>query len=198
MSLRNIIEELERGEGKESKLLRKILEELEEIEKTVKVNTHQLARLDDTTDTILFLVREIAAEVFPLEPVNVVINQGDNMSLVGVIKGLLPGGTDTFFATPVDVNGNADALPAGSPVPTFTSDDTSVVIATAADGLSAQVTAAAGATPGTSFNLTWDVTYTNPNDGTSVTINKTVAVPVLTPPALEPVDVVLSQGSPAA
>lgn len=198
MSLRNIIEELERGEGKESKLLRKILEELEEIEKTVKVNTHQLARLEDTTDTTLFLVRAIAVEIFPLEPVNVVINQGDNMSLVGVIKGLVPGGTDTFFATPVDVNGNADALPAGSPVPTFTSDDTSVVIATAADGLSAQVTAATGATPGTSFNLTWDVTYTNPNDNTSVNINKTVAVPVLTPPALEPVDVVLSQGSPAA
>lgn len=198
MSLRNLIEELERGEGKESKLLRKILEELEEIEKTVKVNTHQLARLEDTTDTILFLVRAIAVEIFPLEPVNVVINQGDNMSLVGVIKGLVPGGTDTFFATPVDVNGNADALPAGSPVPTFTSDDTSVVIATAADGLSAQVTAATGATPGTSFNLTWDVTYTNPNDNTSVNINKTVAVPVLTPPALEPVDVVLSQGAPAA
>lgn len=204
MSLRNIIEELERGEGKESTLLRAILKELEEVEKTVTLNTWQINRIHGaldvisaSTETILFLVRAIAAEVFPVEPVDVVIIQGDNM-LTGTIKGLLPGGTDNFFATPVDKDGNADALPTGSPVPTFTSDNTSVVVTTAADGLSASVTAPADATPGSSFNLTWDVTYTNPNDNSSVNINKTVSVPILTPPALEPVDVVLSQGAPAA
>ncbi len=198
MSLRSLIEELEHGEGKESKLLREILKELEEQGKQINHNTHQLAIVKSEVDTILFLVREIAKEIFPLEPVNVIITQGDSMSLTGVIKGLVPGGTDVFFATPVDVNGNADALPAGSPVPTFTSDNTGVVITSAADGLSAQVTAPADAVPGTAFNLTWDVTYTNPNDNTEVRINKTVQVPILTPPALEPVDVVLSQGSPAA
>lgn len=210
MSLRGLIEELERGEGKESKLLREILRELEEVEQVVKHNTKQLANqkaelillntglsiLRDKVDTILFLVRAIAREIFSPEPVNVILTQGDTMP-VGTIKGLVPGGTDSFFATPVDADGTADVLPSGSPVPTFTSDNPGVVIATSADGLSAGVTAPADAVVGTNFNLTWDVTYTNPNDGTPVNINRTVQVPVLAPPSVEPVDVVISQGAPA-
>lgn len=210
MSLRGLIEELERGEGKESKLLREILRELEEVERITKHTRNRLNQLftkvenievkidilGDRVNTILFLVRAIAREIFSPEPVNVILTQGDTMP-VGTIKGLVPGGTDSFFATPVDADGTADVLPPGSPVPTFTSDNPGVVIATSADGLSAGVTAPADAVVGTNFNLTWDVTYTNPNDGTPVNINRTVQVPILEPPSVEPVDVVISQGAPA-
>ena len=118
------------------------------------------------------------------------------MPVVGTITGPLPGASDTFFATPVDVNGNADQLPTGSPVPTFTADDSSVIVNTAADGMSATVATAPGATPGTSLTLTWAASSTG-TDGKPVNITATASVPVLTPPALLPVGAVLSQGSPA-
>lgn len=134
-------------------------------------------------------------------PVGGIITQGViNMPLTGTIKGLLPGGSDTFFITPVDTNGNADALPTGSPVPTITADDPTVTITPAADGLSATVTAAATATPGAGFNLNWAATYTKP-DGTTASITATAKIPILTPvppPVLLPVGGVISQGAPAA
>ena len=119
------------------------------------------------------------------------------MPVTGTILGLLPGAADTFFVTPIDANGNADALPLGSPIPTITADDPTVTVATSADGLSALVTAAAGATPGTSFNLNWAASYTDPS-GETVNIAAKANVPILTPPVLLPVGGVFNQGSPAA
>ena len=130
-------------------------------------------------------------------PVRAVITQGDKAMLTGTILGLAPGTSDTFFVTPVDVNGNADALPAGSPVPTILADDSTVTVTTAADGLSAVVAAAAGAVVSSSFNLNWAATYTKP-DGTTASITGTCNVPIIAPPALLPVSGVFSQGSPAA
>lgn len=128
-------------------------------------------------------------------PVKGVISQGESM-VSGSIKGLNPGASDTFFATPVDVNGNASALPAGSPAPSFSADDSTVTVATSPDGLSASVTAGAGATPGSSFNLNWSATFTN-SAGASVTITGTAPIPILGAATTEPVGAVLSQGSPA-
>ena len=118
------------------------------------------------------------------------------MPVTGTILGLVPGAKDTFFVTPVDINGNADALPTGSPIPTFTVDDPTVTLAPAADGLSAVVTAAATAVAGGSFNLNWAASYTNPA-GAVVNITATAKVPYLAPPALLPVGGVVSQGKPA-
>jgi hypothetical protein len=133
----------------------------------------------------------------PKFPVRGIFTQGASMPVTGTILGLVPGASDNFFVTPIDVNGNADQLPAGSPVPTITADDPAVTVATAADGLSAQVTAPAAATPGGSFNLNWAATYTKP-DGTTASITATANVPYLAPPALLPVGGVISQGTPAA
>jgi len=129
-------------------------------------------------------------------PVAAVISQGEKMPLTGTITGLAPGASDTFFVTPIDVNGNADALPSGSPVPTFTADDTTVVLAPSADGLSVVATAATGAAVGGSFNLNWAASYTNPA-GSVVNITATANIPYLAPPALLPTGGVISQGAPA-
>lgn len=128
-------------------------------------------------------------------PVKGVISQGESM-VSGSIKGLNPGASDTFFATPVDVNGNASALPAGSPAPSFSADDSTVTVTTSPDGLSASVTAASTATVGSSFNLNWSATFTN-SAGASVTITGTAPIPILGAATTEPVGAVLSQGSPA-
>ncbi len=142
------------------------------------------------------LIEEV--EEFEDQPVRAIITQGrkTNMSVSGTIKGLAPGASDSFFATPVDANGNALPLPAGSPVPVFTADDPSVVIVNGADGLSAVVTAAPTATLGGFFNLNWSVTLA----GASAPITGTANVPYLPgapPPPPQPVGAVLSQGSPA-
>ena len=142
------------------------------------------------------LTRAIKRELAPKFPLRGVFTQGVNMPVTGTIKGLLPGTSDTFFVTPVDVNGNADALPAGSPVPTITSPDATITVVTAADGLSALVTAPASATPGATFALNWAASYTDPS-GATVNITATATVPILAPPALLPVGGVFSQGSPA-
>jgi hypothetical protein len=141
-------------------------------------------------EEIVHALREIRDALRALKPqlYTFEVSQGERM-LTGVITGLAPGASDTFFATPVDTNGNADALPAGSSVPGWASDDTTVGVVAAAGGLSAQLTASANATPGGSFNVT--VTSTLPN---GVVIQSKFNVPYL---ALQPVGFVFSQGSPA-
>jgi hypothetical protein len=130
------------------------------------------------------------------EPSSAIITQGANM-LTGKIKGLAPGASDTFFVTPIDVNGNADALPVGSAPGQFSADDASVVLTPAADGLSTQAQAPAAAAADGSFNLTWKASFTK-LDGTAGSISKSVNVPYLAPPTFDPVDAVISQGAPAA
>jgi len=149
-------------------------------------------------------LREIAHDLHairvilePKFPTRGIITQGEfNMPVTGTITGLQPGASDTFFVTPVDVSGDADALPVGSPVPTFSADDASVTLTPAADGLSTVAMAASTATPGGSFNLTWAASYTDPT-GATVNITATANVPYLAPPALLPVGGVISQGKPA-
>ncbi len=148
------------------------------------------------------LLEEILDDVRALRvfPVRVVISQGGGMPLIGTIKGLLPGASDTFFATPVDANNDATPLPSFLAPPSFGSSDTDVDIVTAPDGLSASVTAHPDAVPGSSFTLTWSGTFTNAA-GEKVTITGTATVPILSPvppPPTEPVSAVISQGSPAA
>jgi hypothetical protein len=136
----------------------------------------------------------------PKFPVTGIITQGDSM-LTGTIKGLALGAADQFFCTPVDVNGVADQLPAGSPLPVFTADDPGVVISapTVADatGNSCTATAPTGATVGGSFTLTWTGTFTAPGATTPTVITATAKVPYVAPPALNPVGGVISQGAPA-
>ena len=164
-------------------------------ERQIEINWGHFLRL---LGEVVHYLKEIAHELKPKFPIKGVFTQGDTtMPVTGTITGLLPGGTDTFFVTPVDVNGNADSLPLGSPIPTIVADDPTVAVATSADGLSAQVTAAAGATAGSSFNLNWAASYTNPA-GTVVNITATCNVPILAPPALLPVGGVFSQGTAAA
>lgn len=112
------------------------------------------------------------------------------MPVTGKITGLVPGASDTFFATPVDNTGTADVLPPGTPVPTWVSSDGSVVVTPAADGLSATVAAASTATPGSSFTLTVSTTLS----GAASPITGTATVPILTPPQQAPVGFVLGQG----
>lgn len=135
----------------------------------------------------------------PHFPTSGIITQGDKMAPIGTITGLAPGASDQFFCTPVDVNGNPDQLPAGSPQPVFTASDPGVVIGPPAvadpTGNSCTVTAPAGATPGGNFTLTWTAQYNAP---ALVTITATATVPYLTPPVLEPQGGVISQGAPAA
>ena len=124
------------------------------------------------------------------------------MSLTGTITGLAPGASDQFFCTPVDVNGNSDQLPAGSPLPVFTASDPGVTIGppTVADptGNSSTVTAPTTATVGGSFTLTWTATFTAAGATSPTTITATATVPYLAPPTLNPVGGVISQGNPAA
>jgi hypothetical protein len=136
---------------------------------------------------------------FTKYPVKGIISQGASM-LTGTILGLAPGASDTFFCTPVDVNGNPDALPAGSPPAVFTASDPTVTIvpvATDPTGNSATVTAATGATPGGNFTLTWTATFTAAGASSPTTITSAATVPYLTPPSLNPVGGVISQGAPA-
>ena len=146
-------------------------------------------------------VSRIVDLLTPILPDKGIITQGDKMSLNGTILGLAPGASDQFFCTPVDVNGNPDQLPAGSPPAVFTASDPGVVIGppTVADptGNSCTATAPAGATVGGNFTLTWTATYTNPVTNAPVTITATATVPYIAPPTLEPVGGVISQGSPA-
>lgn len=170
---------------------RSVLVELRSIGRGETVITRELRRESG-------LLRQIARDLEHL-PVTAVITQGtgDTMPVTGTIKGLTPGQADNFFVTPIDVNGNADALPAGSPVPTITADDPAVTVTTAADGLSAAVTAPTTAVAGGSFNLNWAASYTDPQ-GSTVNITATANVPYLAPPALLPTSGVFSQSAPAA
>ncbi len=146
---------------------------------------------------ILVTERAILATFYPI---TAVITQGEDM-LTGTITGLAPGASDQFFCTPVDVNGNPDQLPAGSPLPVFTASDPGVVIGppTVADptGNSCTVTAPTTATPGQSFTLTWTAEFTPAGATTPTTITATATVPYLAPPTLNPVGGVISQTNPA-
>jgi hypothetical protein len=124
-------------------------------------------------------------------PVKFIITQGVSMPVTGKITGLVPGTSDTFFATPVDNLGNADVLPSGTPPPTVTADDPAVGVTVAPDGLSAMVAAPANATPGGSFNLTWSTTL----PGAATAITGTANVPFLKPPQGAPVGFVIGQGT---
>jgi len=196
--------------------LRALAEEIEEIEQKVgRCHCHKefadlsrfisdsfgaqannLQIISDQISALSTLVKRIADEIIP-HPVRAIITQGDSM-VTGRIVGLLPGASDTFFATPVDINGNGIALPAGTRIPTITSDDPTVTVSTAPDGLSAVVTSSPGATPDSAFNLNWETDITLP-DGSTSHITGTASVPILTPvpPPLEPVGAVISQGAPA-
>jgi hypothetical protein len=164
----------------------------------VSRHEHEIERI---LDEGVRLLKEIRNILKPKLPVRGVITQGEGM-LTGTITGLVPGESDQFFCTPVDVNGNPDQLPAGSGLPVFTASDPTVVIGppTVADptGNSCTVAAAAGATVGGNFTLTWTATYTPAGSSTPTTITATATVPYLAPPALLPVGGVISQGSPAA
>jgi hypothetical protein len=91
------------------------------------------------------------------------------------IKGILPGGTGTFTATPLDKNGSGIALPAGMTI-TWASDVSGATITPdTANPLNATVAVDASVTPGTVINLTASATNT---DGTPAT--GAAQVPVLT------------------
>ena len=85
--------------------------ELMDHEERVEIQTfavilRRLGRIEHKVDLLL-------AKNQPSPPTGFIQTQGANM-LTGTIKGLLAGATDTFFSTPVDKNGVADALPTGS------------------------------------------------------------------------------------
>jgi hypothetical protein len=128
-----------------------------------------------TLKLILHLVREIRDLLKFLAQVNgftIEQIQGDNSV---AITGVGPGAVGTFKATPTN-NGNPASLPPGV-VPIWTSSDTTnaPITSVSPDGLTAQVTVAPTAAPGTQFVLT--VTATLP-DNTQP--NGTATVPILT------------------
>lgn len=173
----------------------------EELHSRERLERHEI----DLAEKELSVLRKIAHYLLDIRgilafignqylPQRFVITQGDAM-LTGKIAGLVPGASDSFFATPVDALGNADTIPGGV-VPTVTSDDAAVTLQTAPDGLSTVASAPATATVGGSFNLAWTVAFTK-LDGTPGNITSTVNVPYLPVPAQDPVGFVISQGSPA-
>ncbi len=87
--------------------------------------------------------------------------------------GIAPGGSGTFAAQPVDVNGNPDQLPAGV-IPSWSVDKTvGFTITPSVDGLSAKIDVDKSVTPGSSFTITVQATLP---DGT--TPSGTLAVPI--------------------
>src|ERR1700691_1700179 len=157
-------------------------------------------RIDEILKVVKITEKMLEAFFGRFYPTTGVITQGDNM-LTGTILGLAPGASDQFFCTPVDVNGNPDQLPAGSPTPVFTASDPTVTIGppTVADptGNSCTVTASSSATVGGNFTLTWTAQFTPAGSSTPTTITATATVPYIAPPVLNPVGGVISQGAPA-
>jgi|SRR6266850_1333223 len=180
--------------------IRRLEEETEELEGAERTNGRLLLVIIRQNIFQIKAVADLGIKIDQLlandepTPVRIIITQGENMPLAGTITGLQPGASDTFFASPVDASGNADALPAGSSTPSWVSSDTTVNVVAADDGRSAVVTAAATATPGSSFSLTTSATLPD-----STVITGSATVPILAPPPPPaPVAFVLSQGKPAA
>lgn len=184
-------------ERQEQRELEQIAADVEGLEGGERLIIRLLIGLTKAISAQTALLNEILAELSPSPPTTGIFTQGENM-VTGTITGLLAGGTDKFFVTPIDVNGNADAPPSGFLTSVITADDPAAVVSNdPLPATSASVTANPAAVAGTSFNLNWSATFAA-LDGTTKTITATVAVPILKPPALDPTGGVFSQGSPAA
>ena len=140
------------NDDKELELLREIFHELKEIAREFR---NLSTFLHQQYDVVQFQISQ--QEDFPMS-----------------IKGIAPGGTGTFTATPLNSSGTAIPLPAGMTL-TWASDVSGAVITPdPANSLNAAIVLDATVTGGTVINLT--VSATNP-DGTPAT--GSAPVPVL-------------------
>jgi hypothetical protein len=183
------------------KELRRIEREVKEGDQTLQGSYIVLRELvligQETNKLIRVLIKAFAATI--KYPVRFITTQGalPMAELVGTIKGLLPGQADTFFSTPVDATGAADALPDGAPLPTVTADDAAVVVGAVSlsNGVYSYTLTAPGVPSTPSFTITVSDTFQKA-DGTSATISSSTTIPYLTA-SNAPVGFVQSQGAPA-